>query len=55
MVREGQPSKPLNVDLTPDVARASTTGCRAMRLKKKDVVELLLRAWLDELEGTDSS
>ena len=51
MVREGQPSKPLNVDLTPDVARSFDDRCRALRVKKKDVVELLLRAWLDEPNG----
>jgi hypothetical protein len=47
LLREGQPSKPLNVDLTPDVAGRFDDRCRALRVKKKDVVELLLRAWLD--------
>jgi hypothetical protein len=48
MLREGQPSKPLNVDLTPGVAGRFDDRCRALRVKKKDVVELLLRAWLDQ-------
>jgi hypothetical protein len=50
MLREGQPSKPLNVDLTPDVASRFDDRCRALRVKKKDVVELLLRAWLDRAD-----
>lgn len=41
-----QPSKPLNVNITPATAEAFDDRCRAMRLKKKDVVEVLLRAWL---------
>lgn len=35
MLREGQPSKPLNVDLTPDVASRFDDRCRALRVKKR--------------------
>lgn len=51
MLREGQPSKPLNVDLTPGVASRFDDRCRTLRLKKKDVVELLLRAWLEQADA----
>lgn len=44
--REGMPARPLNVDLTPTVARRFDDECRALRVKKKDVVEVLLRSWL---------
>jgi len=40
------PARPLNVDLTPETAAEFDDRCRALRLKKKDVVELLLRGWL---------
>lgn len=42
-----QPAKPLNVDITPGVADAFNERCRTLRVKKKDVVEVLLRAWLE--------
>lgn len=45
--RLSQPAKPLNVDLTPATADAFDDRCRALRIKKKDVAEVLLRAWLD--------
>ena len=44
--RMQQPSKPLNVDISPATAQAFDDRIRTMRLKKKDVVEVLLRAWL---------
>lgn len=44
--REAMPARPLNVDLTPETASAFDDRCRALRLKKKDVVEVLLRGWL---------
>ncbi len=44
--REAMPARPLNVDLTPETAAEFDNRCRALRLKKKDVVELLLRSWL---------
>ncbi len=44
--REAMPARPLNVDLTPETAAAFDDRCRALRLKKKDVVEVLLRGWL---------
>ncbi len=44
--REAMPARPLNVDLTPETAAAFDDHCRALRLKKKDVVEVLLRGWL---------
>jgi hypothetical protein len=44
--REAMPARPLNVDLTPETATAFDDRCRTLRLKKKDVVELLLRGWL---------
>lgn len=44
--REDMPARPLNVDLTPTVARRFDDECRALRVKKKDVVEVLLRGWL---------
>lgn len=45
--REEMPARPLNVDLTPETARAFSDRCRALRVNKKDVVEVLLRAWLE--------
>jgi hypothetical protein len=45
--RENMPARPLNVDLTPAAASAFDEQCRALRVKKKDVVELLLRGWLE--------
>jgi len=51
-IRLSSPSKPLNVDITPSTADAFDERCRALRVKKKDVVEVLLRAWLDA--STDS-
>lgn len=44
--RESMPSRPLNVDLTPDVAARFDEQCRTLRVKKKDLVEVLLRGWL---------
>lgn len=46
-VRASQASKPLNVDITPATAEAFDDQCRKLRVKKKDVVEVLLRAWLE--------
>lgn len=46
-IREDMPARPLNVDLTPDTASMFTDRCRELRVKKKDVVEVLLRAWLE--------
>jgi len=46
-IRASQASKPLNVDITPDTADAFDERCRTLRVKKKDVVEVLLRAWLE--------
>jgi hypothetical protein len=51
-LRENLPARPLNVDLTPAVAAAFDEQCRALRVKKKDVVELLLRGWLEH-QGRD--
>ncbi len=51
--REAMPARPLNVDLTPETATAFDDRCRALRLKKKDVVELLLRGWLTAPSSTD--
>lgn len=45
--RASQPSKPLNVDISPVTADAFDERCRTLRVKKKDVVEVLLRAWLE--------
>jgi hypothetical protein len=53
-LRENMPARPLNVDLTPDVAAAFDQQCRTLRVKKKDVVELLLRGWLQH-QGRDLS
>lgn len=53
-LRENMPARPLNVDLTPEVAAAFDEQCRALRVKKKDVVELLLRGWLQH-QGRDLS
>ncbi len=50
--REAMPARPLNVDLTPETATAFDDRCRALRLKKKDVVELLLRGWLTAPSST---
>jgi hypothetical protein len=50
--RENMPARPLNVDLTPAAAAAFDEQCRALRVKKKDVVELLLRGWLEH-QGKD--
>lgn len=44
--RENMPGRPLNVDLTPRLAARFDDHARALRVKKKDVVELLLRGWL---------
>lgn len=46
-LREDMPARPLNVDLTPETASTFSDRCRELRLKKKDVVEVLLRAWLE--------
>lgn len=51
--RENSPARPLNVDLTPDLARGFDDKCRELRIKKKDVVELLLRGWLTHLGHHD--
>lgn len=51
-LRENMPARPLNVDLTPDLAAAFDEQCRTLRVKKKDVVELLLRGWLQH-QGRD--
>jgi hypothetical protein len=48
--REDMPARALNVDLTPDIARRFDEQCRALRIKKKDVIELLLRGWLTHLD-----
>ncbi len=47
VLREDMPARPLNVDLTPETASSFNERCRDLRIKKKDVVEVLLRAWLD--------
>ena len=46
-LREDMPTRPLNVDLTPDTASSFSDRCRELRVKKKDVVEVLLRAWME--------
>lgn len=46
-LREDLPARPLNVDLTPETAFIFNERCRELRVKKKDVVEVLLRAWLE--------
>lgn len=45
-LREDMPARPLNVDLTPETATDFNDRCRELRVKKKDVIEVLLRAWL---------
>lgn len=51
--REDMPVRALNVDLTPGIARRFDDQCRVLRVKKKDVVELLLRGWLTHLGHQD--
>ena len=52
--RENLPARPLNVNITPDVAAGFDDQCRRLRVKKKDVVELLLRGWLEHV-GTGAT
>lgn len=52
-IREDMPARPLNVDLTPETARAFSDRCRALRVHKKDVIEVLLRAWLETAAVTE--
>lgn len=53
--RQAEPSKPLNIDITPGTAAAFDDRCRTLRVKKKDVVEVLLRAWLEAGAGASPS
>lgn len=54
-VRAAQPAKALNIDVTPSTADSFDERCRALRVKKKDVVEVLLRAWLAAAPASDKT
>lgn len=52
VLREDMAARPLNADLTPETFKAVSERCRDLRVNKKDIVEVLLRTWLEAETGS---